>query len=256
MSGFSFASAAVAMWAVLASAAAAPEQDRNCLACHAGIEPISEKMADVTCVDCHKGDAEATAKETAHVGMHRNPADYRVAEETCGACHPEHLHNSLKSLHATSAGIIGGSRYLWGAQPGKGSLYGNRAVSDADGDAPKRKGGLAKLDAVVLRLGPFQGRVACTTIPVGKGVCSRAAAERRTVIVADVREFPGHIACDARSRAELAAPLLKRNEVWGVLDLDSPAKNRFLLEEGRLLEDFCRVLLEPWDEAPWRAGAG
>lgn len=107
-----------------------------------------------------------------------------------------------------------------------------------------------------MRLGPFQGRVACTTIPVGKGVCSRAAAERRTVIVADVREFPGHIACDARSRAELAAPLLKRNEVWGVLDLDSPAKNRFLLEEGRLLEDFCRVLLEPWDEAPWRAGAG
>lgn len=111
--------------------------------------------------------------------------------------------------------------------------------------------GFYLLDGGVLRLGPFQGRVACTSIPEGNGVCGRAALDRRTVIVADVREFSGHIACDSRSNSELAVPLVKSGAVWGVLDLDSPAKNRFLPEEGRLLEEFCALLLEPWDEAPW-----
>lgn len=111
--------------------------------------------------------------------------------------------------------------------------------------------GFYLLDGGVLKLGPFQGRVACTSIPAGKGVCGRAARERRTVIVADVHDFPGHIACDARSRSELVVPLVKRGEVWGVLDLDSPSKNRFVPEEGRLLEAFCGLLLEPWSEPPW-----
>lgn len=103
----------------------------------------------------------------------------------------------------------------------------------------------------VLRLGPFQGKVACTMIPAGKGVCGTAAREGRIVIVPDVREFSGHIACDARSRSELVAPLLKGGEVWGVLDLDSPTPGRFTPEEGALLERFCTLLLEPWERAPW-----
>lgn len=111
--------------------------------------------------------------------------------------------------------------------------------------------GFYLLDGGVLKLGPFQGRIACTSIPEGKGVCGRAVQDRRTIIVADVHEFPGHIACDSRSRSELVVPLVKRGEVWGVLDLDSPSKNRFVAEEGRLLEEFCELLLAQWSGAPW-----
>lgn len=111
--------------------------------------------------------------------------------------------------------------------------------------------GFYLLDGETLRLGPFQGKVACTTIAEGKGVCGRAVKERRTVLVPDVREFAGHIACDSRSRSELVVPLLKGGEVWGVLDLDSPTPGRFTPGEGALLEKFCALLLEPWDARPW-----
>jgi GAF domain-containing protein len=78
-----------------------------------------------------------------------------------------------------------------------------------------------------LVLGPFQGRPACVRIPLGKGVCGTAAAERRSVLVADVHAFPDHIACDTGSRSELVVPLLASNELLGVLDLDSPLLARF-----------------------------
>jgi L-methionine (R)-S-oxide reductase len=83
------------------------------------------------------------------------------------------------------------------------------------------------LDGRELVLGPFQGRPACVRIPLGKGVCGTAAAERRSVLVADVDAFPGHIACDTESRSELVVPLLASNELLGVLDLDSPLLARF-----------------------------
>lgn len=72
-----------------------------------------------------------------------------------------------------------------------------------------------------LVLGPFQGNVACVRIAFGRGVCGTAAAERRTLVVADVETFPGHIACDAGSRSEIVVPIVRRREVVGVLDLDS-----------------------------------
>ena len=78
-----------------------------------------------------------------------------------------------------------------------------------------------------LVLGPFQGRPACVRIPWGKGVCGTAAARGRAVIVPDVHEFPGHIACDPNSRSELVVPLVKTGKVVGVLDLDSPLPARF-----------------------------
>jgi GAF domain-containing protein len=78
-----------------------------------------------------------------------------------------------------------------------------------------------------LVLGPFQGKPACVRIPVGKGVCGTAAAERRSVLVADVHDFPGHITCDAASRSELVVPLLTDTGLLGVLDLDSPLPGRF-----------------------------
>ncbi|MCX8996056.1 GAF domain-containing protein [Rhizobiaceae bacterium BDR2-2] len=82
-----------------------------------------------------------------------------------------------------------------------------------------------------LVLGPFQGKVACVRIPVGKGVCGSAAAERKTQLVPDVHAFPGHIACDAASRSELVMPLVKDGKVLGVLDLDSPLPGRFDAED-------------------------
>jgi L-methionine (R)-S-oxide reductase len=72
-----------------------------------------------------------------------------------------------------------------------------------------------------LVLGPFQGKVACVRIAVGRGVCGTCASERRTVIVPDVEKFPGHIACDAGSRSEIVVPIVRRGEVVAVLDLDS-----------------------------------
>lgn len=78
-----------------------------------------------------------------------------------------------------------------------------------------------------LVLGPFQGRVACVRIAVGKGVCGTAVARRDSVRVADVHAFPGHIACDAASRSELVVPLLSGDRVLGVIDLDSPSPGRF-----------------------------
>ncbi len=78
-----------------------------------------------------------------------------------------------------------------------------------------------------LVLGPFQGRPACLRIPLGRGVCGTAAAERRSVLVPDVFAFPGHIACDPRSRSELVTPLVHNERLIGVLDLDSPRPGRF-----------------------------
>lgn len=72
-----------------------------------------------------------------------------------------------------------------------------------------------------LVLGPFQGPVACTRIPFGKGVCGTSWARRSTVVVPDVEEFPGHIACSSASRSEIVVPLIRGGEVLGVLDIDS-----------------------------------
>jgi GAF domain-containing protein len=78
-----------------------------------------------------------------------------------------------------------------------------------------------------LVLGPFQGKPACVRIPIGKGVCGGAVAQRESMLVRDVHAFPGHIACDAASNSELVVPLIKNGRVHGVLDLDSPKLGRF-----------------------------
>ena len=78
-----------------------------------------------------------------------------------------------------------------------------------------------------LVVGPFQGKPACVHIPVGKGVCGTAIAEDRTVIVPDVHQFPGHIACDSASRSEIVIPLHRDGKPVGVMDIDSPKLNRF-----------------------------
>lgn len=78
-----------------------------------------------------------------------------------------------------------------------------------------------------LELGPFQGLPACLYIPLNKGVCGAAASRRETMVVDDVHAFPGHIACDERSRSEIVVPLLRKGRLLGVLDLDAPVVARF-----------------------------
>lgn len=99
-----------------------------------------------------------------------------------------------------------------------------------------------------LLLGPFQGKPACIHIPFGKGVCGTAAAERRTLLVPDVHEFPGHIACDSASRSELVVPLLEPSgKVLGVLDLDSPLPSRFTKEDAEIMERLATLIVSACD---------
>ena len=93
-----------------------------------------------------------------------------------------------------------------------------------------------------LVLGPFQGRTACIEIAVGHGVCGTAAAEDATQLVADVHRFPGHIACDSASNAEIVVPIHKDGAVAAVLDIDSPSLGRFTEADREGLEAFVRVL--------------
>ncbi|WP_456277985.1 GAF domain-containing protein [Bacillus sp. AK128] len=95
-----------------------------------------------------------------------------------------------------------------------------------------------------LVLGPFQGLPACVRIPFGKGVCGTAAQTKETQRIADVHAFPGHIACDAASQSEIVVPLIKNGEVIGVLDIDSPIKDRFDEIDQQSLEKFVEVLIK------------
>ena len=93
-----------------------------------------------------------------------------------------------------------------------------------------------------LVLGPFQGRPACLRIPIGRGVCGKAAQERVTLRVADVNAFPDHIACDSASRSEVAVPLVAGDYLVGVLDVDSPKLDRFDAEDEAGLEEIARLI--------------
>jgi L-methionine (R)-S-oxide reductase len=95
-----------------------------------------------------------------------------------------------------------------------------------------------------LVLGPFQGKPACVRIPLGAGVCGTAAARAESVLVPDVHDFPGHIACDPVSRSELVVPLIEHGAVTGVLDLDSPLRGRFDVEDQAGVERLVAIFLE------------
>ncbi len=103
--------------------------------------------------------------------------------------------------------------------------------------------GFYLFDGKELYLGPFQGKVACNTIQIGKGVCGTAAQKRETIIVPDVNKFPGHIFCDADSKSEIVVPVLKKdNSLFGVLDLDSYDYNSFNETDKKYLEDISKFL--------------
>ena len=95
-----------------------------------------------------------------------------------------------------------------------------------------------------LVIGPFQGEVACTLIPLGKGVCGTSALKRETIIVDDVNKFDGHIACSTLSKSEIVVPIIKNNNLVGVIDIDSPIYSRFSNKEKDFLEKVASFISE------------
>ena len=98
------------------------------------------------------------------------------------------------------------------------------------------------VDGEQLVLGPFQGPLACTRIPYGKGVCGTAWKEGRSLVVPDVEQFPGHIACSSESRSEIVVPIFKNGRVWAELDIDSKELNTFDEIDKQWLEQIVKVL--------------
>ena len=98
-----------------------------------------------------------------------------------------------------------------------------------------------------LVLGAFQGKPACVRIQIGRGVCGAAAEKLETVVVKNVYEFPGHIACDSASNSEIVIPLVKNEKLIGVLDIDSPVLNRFDEQDKAELEKAARIFLDATD---------
>ena len=95
-----------------------------------------------------------------------------------------------------------------------------------------------------LILGPFQGKVACTNIKIGNGVCGTCIKEEKTILVKNVHEFKGHIACDSASNSEICIPLYFNNKIYGLLDIDSPILNRFNEIDKINLEKICKMINE------------
>ena len=93
-----------------------------------------------------------------------------------------------------------------------------------------------------LYLGPFQGDVACTVIPIGKGVCGTSLLKKETIIVDDVNKFPGHIACSALSKSEIVVPIIKNDQVVALIDIDSPIFSRFNETDKEVLESIAKIL--------------
>lgn len=153
-------------------------------------------------------------------------------ESTLGLTKPE----AYDALHLQLGGILAGERDgLANAANTAALLY--HGLPDLNW------AGFYFLRGQELVLGPFQGQVACIRIALGRGVCGTAAAERRTVLVPDVHAFPGHIACDHRSRSEIVLPLIQGGRLIGVLDLDSPLLERFTAEDASGLARVVELLL-------------
>jgi GAF domain-containing protein len=153
------------------------------------------------------------------------------------------LNGLLAGEHDLIANAANTSALLFDALPainwvGFYFLHGTEGLRDRESGL---SGGASDGELVV---GPFQGKPACVRIPLGKGVCGTAAARRETLVVTDVHEFPGHIACDAASESEIVIPLIKPdNTLLGVLDIDSPILARFDEADRQGLERLCSIFV-------------
>ena len=137
----------------------------------------------------------------------------------------------------TEAELDAASGAASGAEPGAGS-----ELDATPGAEPDVASSAHEPCTPELRLGPFQGKVACVRIPFGRGVCGTAAATKTSQLVEDVHQFPRHIACDSASNSEVVVPIFKDGQVVGVLDIDSPSVARFTQEDLTGLEQVVKAL--------------
>jgi len=157
-------------------------------------------------------------------------------KSTAGLAKPE----AYRALHAQLAAVLAGERDgLANTANMAALLYQTLPGLNWAGFYFLRDGGLV--------LGPFQGKVACIRLALGRGVCGTAAVRRETIVVPDVGRFPGHIACDHASRSEIVVPLLHGGRRFGVLDLDSPQLARFDAEDAAGLQAMVQLLLDNSD---------
>jgi L-methionine (R)-S-oxide reductase len=161
---------------------------------------------------------------------------------------PASLTPDYPMLARQLASLLEGERELV-ANAAQFSAFVNDSVADLNWAGfyflrPARRG-----DAQELLLGPFQGKVACYRIALGRGVCGTAAAERRTIMVPDVHAFAGHIACDSASNAEIVIPLIRNGQLHGVFDIDSPRLARFDEQDQLGLEALVAVFMDGTDFA-------
>jgi GAF domain-containing protein len=134
------------------------------------------------------------------------------------------------------------AKALLETQPNQIALLSNASAFIFDSLENLNWAGFYILNNDILTVGPFQGHVACSTIPLGNGVCGQAAKYKKTMVVDDVLTYDNHIACDSNSRSEVVIPIIINDEVFGVLDVDSPIYNRFDKTIVEFLESFVKLL--------------
>jgi len=157
-----------------------------------------------------------------------------------GMTYPENKQEMYELLASQLSGLMEGEREVIPNLANMSALI-NQALKEINW------AGFYLMKDGMLVLGPFQGNPACIRIPVGRGVCGTAAKTLEAQLVPDVHLFPGHIACDAQSQSEIVIPLLKDGTLLGVLDIDSPIKNRFDAEDQQGLETLCQMLVQGCD---------
>ncbi len=136
------------------------------------------------------------------------------------------------------------AKSLLNEQPSTLSLLSNATAFINDMIPDLNWVGFYLYDGESLQVGPFQGHVACSTIPLGKGVCGEAAIKNKTIVIPDVLVHTNHIACDTNSRSEVVVPLYLAHKLYGVLDMDSPSFNRFNDTLVRFLEEFAEIIIK------------
>jgi L-methionine (R)-S-oxide reductase len=136
---------------------------------------------------------------------------------------------------------------LLSEQPNQNALLANASAFLNDHIDRLNWVGFYLYDGINLTVGPFQGRVACALIPLGKGVCGEAALTKKTMVIKDVHQHDNHIACDANSQSEVVVPIFIKGNLFGVLDVDSPVINRFDDELVAFFEEFVKLLVKTID---------
>ncbi|MDY0295679.1 MAG: GAF domain-containing protein [Acholeplasmataceae bacterium] len=144
--------------------------------------------------------------------------------------------------------LLEAAKLLLEEQPNELAVLSNASAFIHDTIDQLNWAGFYLWDGKQLTVGPFQGRVACSTIPLGKGVCGEAALNKQTLVIKDVHNHENHIACDANSRSEVVVPIFIKNRLYGVLDIDAPIVDRFNDELVDFFEHFVELLVKVIDK--------